>query len=280
MAAKLVRPKSLYLDTAGWRRLCDEPSGGTLWPALYRMVNTGLVIPVLSFTHLQEFQAMSQNTLRCLDSRLGELVRRGAGKWVRDYHSLQYLEINGELRRQGFEAPAPSDPFVPSLLEPIGAALLDNELVFPGFSNLVAWTTATRDRVFRDLGPGFAEFQRRQREVRGHTALTDADVLIAIRPYLPDAYAGKFPDGFKLERERMPFIQLMFGFFSGSLLSDSEQASDLLDVLHLGGVAYSDVGFVDRVTFDRLSRGRELRKGIYRNGELESVLTDSTLWDE
>ena len=143
---------------------------------------------------------MSPQTLRRLDEQVGLLMAGGCGAWIADYHVLQRAELYSELTRQGYEAPPPP-PILANSLQKLAPTPADELLAFPGLERLMALINASQQRWFRDLGPRFVEFQQGQRRTRGHVRLTDDDVLVAIRPYLPPG-VNRFPEGFWHDPEK------------------------------------------------------------------------------
>jgi len=272
----LFSPPRVYFDTANLAQITDENALGDLWPLFHRLVTTGYIVPLFSYPQVTERVPTSPNTLARMDATITPLIAGGYGSWVRDYNTLQRIEIENELHRQGWGRRNAQSPVVPSATD----LVVDSnrqEVVdrFPGFRFIADLETKRRRPSFRSLGPSFVDFQKKQRAQRGRRSLTDDEIMEAIAPYLPNEYSSRFPEGFTLDRSRMPFIDLMFGYFSGSLLSDGgDENSDLMDVLHLCGIAYSSHGFVDKKTFDRLRRGGVLRTGIHRNVDLRAVLDD------
>lgn len=199
------------------------------------------------------------------------MIRERRCVWVRDYNAVQSLELQNELAQQGYGEPSATKAIVHSLEE------LDVESVRTetfSFIDLARSEVGLARPPFRSLGPSFKLFQERQRDDRGGKPLKPDDLKDTLVPYLPKELAGSFPEQFVLDDSRMPFCGLMLRYFSGSLKSGGgDSDSDLLDVLHLVGVAYSDCGFVDKKTYDRLRRGGCASERVSKNGEFRDYLS-------
>ena len=271
----LIRPTLVYLDTANLIRLADSPEIDGVGALFGGLIDIGAIVPLFSYCQFMERLEVSEQTLCRMDLCIAPMIQKGQGRWVQNFHQVQKIEIARELRRQGFDALEPSEPVIDlhdGLMTPD-----KRESAQPNFS-FVAMSFAARKskrRRFSSLGPSFVEYQQRHRLPRNNQLLSDDEVRAGIAPYLPPEYEQRFPANFVLDRTRMPFIDLMFGYFGGSRLSGaSDSKSDFLDILHLAGIAYANVGFVDKKTHDRLRRGRVMRPGIHRNGQFTETLNE------
>ena len=281
-ATMIIVPPRAYFDTANLAKVADEDLGGPLYPAFRHLVTTGAIVPVFSYAQITERVAVSMQTIRRMDQRIAPLIREGHGCWVRDFNTLQRIEIERELHRQGFGPDCVDSPTVPTILDLRPDENVDPDLLDSFSFEMFAQADRNQERrPFRTLGSAYGIFQARQREQWGSTMLTKDDQMESLSPYLPQQYGGRFPGGFELDTTRMPFCHLMLGYFSGSLLSDGgDEDSDLMDIIHLSGVAYADFGFVDAKTHDRLRRGNALRDGILKNSSLASFVEERTKENE
>src|SRR6266850_3352417 len=110
----LFRPPRVYFDTANLACIADEGTGGPLWPKVHDLITTGAIVPVFSYVQVTERVPVSDETLDRMDERITPLIRAARGIWVRDFHTLQRIEIENELARQGFGSPSLLSPTVGS----------------------------------------------------------------------------------------------------------------------------------------------------------------------
>src|SRR5687767_13713492 len=126
----LAQPTRVYMDTAHLVLLADE--GGRLWACFKSLVEQGAIVPVLSYIHLTERVLGPIASLARLDSTITPLLQRGYGLWVRDFNTVQRIEIETELARQGFGAFETLTPCVPTIVELLPECGLDLSVRFPG----------------------------------------------------------------------------------------------------------------------------------------------------
>ena len=273
MSDRRPQPLTLHMDVANWIELADrrEDSG-----PLDKAIADGRIVPVLSLVHLLELAVNEEKIGR---NRVADYIDAvSTVKWIKSYsHLVQreatacFKEINGGRWDPPLEL---FDSFHQTLDDAVlGKLMIVGDGVPRRTAEILDYVAANDE--FPKLRDDCLRYRdtihrvERIRRVRGAKrrftkdekchwlaeSLPDQVEMALGRVAVTDDLRKRFER--KVDLAKCPAFRASWAFHEGANL-DPKRAhkNDLLDSLHLTGVAYCDVAFADKATVETLRQGR------------------------
>jgi hypothetical protein len=284
----LIRPTRVYFDTANLQDLAAESSASTLRTAFHRVIDKGVLLPVVSFIHLIEIankpDHIRENMLRLLDP----IARDRRLLWVRCGGPVLDHEFRRALSHEGNGRLPPADMFSMDIGRVLrakrtvacaGSESPLREMIGTLLDPIVGQAVMKKHRAAVDHGlAALADFKKRRKLSAASNPRFSTDhkhAIILSRAAASGAMAGLpgSDPGVRLDVSRMPAHEVWIGFEEGAVRgSQAIDDTDMEDRWHLPSAVYADVFFCDKRIYERLRVAGTLPPHARRNSEFPTYL--------
>jgi hypothetical protein len=244
----------------------------------------------LSFIHVLELAAQEADSRDRVAQFVDEVREATDVQWVKAPRALAHLEVRAAFLAHIGTSSQPFVPFVPTLvdaleMEPdwIEKAVARTHSIKRSVAELAEVMARRQDyRRFRASVPARKEAVRRSRgkyrrllitekqkilnDLLPNQLVTDGGLTVSVSPEDRECFLSK------MDLTSCPVVALRVAIGEGWTMGSSDAPSDFEDWGHLGGVAYSDVAFVDGRTWEALKKGKTSPLPR-RNGEFSAWAT-------